>query len=221
MYKGLIEINPGHVTWYKLSLSSTSIEILDSKEIKINKILNFSFDDRNLFLFEDIIELAKIDLAKLNCFDVEVIAVSDFPPMLIARLRERNEINKINNDRWQSIVSPLITLNSINLWFERDYAKIAWIKRGTEHVQRIPYIKLSCDDSKVEIVKEISRIFALYDFQTNIKKINVGGLFDSFYDDFVSCVILVLSKMFPYAEISYDLPAFIELYTGLKLKSYS
>ena len=59
MYKGLIEINPGYVSWYKMSLSSTKLEILASKQIKINKKINFNENDIYILQIITLIKLAK------------------------------------------------------------------------------------------------------------------------------------------------------------------
>ena len=222
MYKGLIEINPGYVSWYMMSLSSTSLEILASKQIKINKKLNFFENDRYIFLFEDLINVANEDLQKKSCDEISIIAVGNFPPLVIAMLRERIDLFYITNSIWKEIINKSVLINSLNFWFERDYAKVAWVKKNRLYVQYLPMLKNTDANVSLEVLlKEVSRILCLYDFPKDIKSINVGGLFDSTFDRFISSVILVASKIYPYAKISYDLRAFIEILTNKKLKSYT
>lgn len=222
MYKGLIEINPGYVSWYKMSLSSTSLEILASKQIKINKKLNFFETDRLIFIIEDLINIAKIDLQKNECVEISIIAVGNFQPLVIAMLKERIGLLYINNEIWRNIVYKSVSANSLHFWFERDYAKVAFIKRNRLRVQNI-FISKSVDSevSFEVLLKDVSKTLCLYDFPKNIEKINVGGLFNSTFDDFISSIILVSSKAYPYAKISYDLSSFIEIFTNKKLKSYT
>ena len=222
MYKGLIEINPGYVSWYKMSLSSTEIEILASKQIKINKKLNFFENNRFLFIFEDLVNFAKADLQKSGCELIATIAVGNFHPLVIALLKERLNVFYISNEIWKDIVCRSISPNSLYFWFERDYAKVAFIRKNRVYVQNIFVSKNANLNSSFEVLlKEVSKTLSLYDFPKDIKVINVGGLFDSTFDGFISSVILVSSKMFTYAKISYDLSSFIEIYTNKKLKSYT
>ena len=110
----------------------------------------------------------------------------------------------------------------IDRFFERDYAKVAWVKKNRLYVQYLPMLKNTDASVSLEVLlKEVSKILCLYDFPKDIKSINVGGLFDSTFDRFISSVILVASKIYPYAKISYDLRAFIEILTNKKLKSYT
>lgn len=220
MHKGLIEINPGSITWYKLSLSSTLIEILGTKEIKIKKILNFPYRDEDLYYYENIIETAKHELDCKEQSDLEIISVSNFPSMFIARLGENNDIKRINDSRWLDIVRRHIENGSLNIWFEKGYAKIAWISNGIPVVQNFP-INQGFYKSKISLLKDVSKFIALYDVVNNVERINIGGQFNSRDDDYISCAILIFSRLYPYAKISYDLPSFIEIYTGLKLKSYT
>ncbi len=222
MYKGLIEINPGYVSWYKMSLSSTPLEILATKQIKINKKLNFFETDRFIFIIEDLINIAKIDLQKNECVEISIIAVGNFQPLVIAVLKERIGLLYINNEIWRNVVYKSVSANSLYFWFERDYAKVAFIKKNRVYVQNLFVSKNTDLNSSFEVLlKEVSKTLSLYDFPKDIKVINVGGLFDSTFDGFISSVILVSSKMFTYAKISYDLSSFIEIYTNKKLKSYT
>lgn len=219
MYKGLIEINPGFITWYKLSLSSTSIEILGSKEIKIKKILNFPYSDKDLYFYGNIVNFAKSELKNLGCSEINVISVYNFPAMFIARLSEKYNIHRISDNSWRQIVSGYVKTNLLCLWFEKSYAKISWESKGYKFVQSL---QIDYEDTAltINLIRTISKTFALYDIQRNINEIKIGGQFESSDEDFISAVILVLTRLFPYAEISYDLPSFIEIYTGLRFKSY-
>lgn len=221
MYKGLIEINPGYITWYKMSLSSTSLELLGSKEIKIKKILNFPYRESDLVSYEEMIRFAISILDSEKCQGINIISVGDFPAMFIARLNEGANLERINDEQWKIIVSRHIKKRTLNIWFERFCVKLGWVSKGIKHVQSFTVRNDTIVATKFVMLKSVSIRMSLYDLPKDIEKINVGGQFNQSDDDYISCVILVLAKIYPYAKIFYDLPSFIEIYTRRNLKSYT
>lgn len=219
MPTGLIEINPGFISCYRFSSASTSLEIIQTQKIKINKKLTNSRDFAEFVEMAGQIDRCILKLRELGCDLVRIISVGFFNPLLIAKLKESFDISYLDNNLWKYFISRKIKDKTLCLWFEKGYAKAGWIKNETVFVNDL-YI----GDSKIKKntiigpLNENANKLALYDFPENIEYIKIGGMFDIESEEFISVVILNISKMFPYSKISYDLKSFIEIVTGKVVK---
>ncbi|PJA40949.1 hypothetical protein CO178_01290 [candidate division WWE3 bacterium CG_4_9_14_3_um_filter_34_6] len=208
---GLVEINPGVISWYILSSHSHQFETLGSKQFKSNKKLNY-FDSAyyiNQILI--LIDGAKKELISKNVNVIEIYAYGDFPPLFISHLREFETINYIDDFNWNIISSSEINQNTLCVWFEKSYIRIGRIKNKKYHIKTF---QREYQSNKIteELSKKIFYEMLLHDNFNNILTIRIGGNVNSLASENIDSLVIILSKLIPSANILYDLPSFAELY---------
>ena len=158
-------------------------------------------------------------MQKEGCLTISIIAVGNFAPLILAKLKESFYILYLDNSRWKYYASKKFRDKTLYFWFEKGYAKVGWIKNGTVFVN-----DLYTDNSKIEkdkiieSLEENAKKLVFYAFPEDIEYIKIGGMFGIESESFISLVILNISRIFQYSKISYDLKSFIEIVTGKIVK---